>query len=453
MADLQGRKVFKVFNQDFIVDERYNVTKELGQGAYGIVWYKQHPASIVTQKQQQQQRGEQRATANATWKTDSAASNIQTNDGVAIKKVTNVFSKRILAKRALREIKLLQHFRGHRNITCLYDMDIPRPENFNEVYLYEELMECDLAAIIRSGQPLTDAHFQSFIYQILCGLKYIHSANVLHRDLKPGNLLVNADCELKICDFGLARGFSIDPDENAGYMTEYVATRWYRAPEIMLSFPSYTKAIDVWSVGCILAELLGGRPFFKGRDYVDQLNQILHYLGTPTEETLCRIGSPRAQEYVRNLPYMHKQPFARLFPNANPDALDLLDRMLAFDPSSRISVEEALEHRYLHIWHDASDEPNCPTPFDFHFEVVDDVQEMRRMILNEVQRFRDHVRQPSHIQAALAQQLQPQQTNVPIPEDKGAWRHEDPRPQEAVFDGTSEHDLEASLHRGMDMIR
>jgi mitogen-activated protein kinase 7 len=107
-------------------------------------------------------------------------------------------------------------------------------------------MECDLAAIIRSGQPLTDAHFQSFIYQILCGLKYIHSANVLHRDLKPGNLLVNADCELKIADFGLARGFSIDPEENAGYMTEYVATRWYRAPEIMLSFQSYTKA-SKWS--------------------------------------------------------------------------------------------------------------------------------------------------------------------------------------------------------------
>lgn len=105
-----------------------------------------------------------------------------------------------------------------------------------------ELMDTDLAAIIRSGQPLTDAHFQSFMYQILCGLKYIHSANVLHRDLKPGNLLVNADYELKIADFGLARGFSIDPEENAGYMTEYVATRWYRAPEIMLSFQNYTKA-------------------------------------------------------------------------------------------------------------------------------------------------------------------------------------------------------------------
>jgi len=105
---------------------------------------------------------------------------------------------------------------------------------------------------IRSQQPLSDAHFQSFIYQTLCGLKYIHSANVIHRDLKPGNLLVNADCELKICDFGLARGYSPGGGANAkagsnqGFMTEYVATRWYRAPEIMLSFANYVRspAID-----------------------------------------------------------------------------------------------------------------------------------------------------------------------------------------------------------------
>ena len=332
-------------------------------------------------------------------------------------------------------------------------------------------MECDLAAIIRSGQPLTDAHFQSFIYQILCGLKYIHSANVLHRDLKPGNLLVNADCELKICDFGLARGFSMDPEENAGYMTEYVATRWYRAPEIMLSFQSYTKAsklpwclhlhavtakfeatVDVWSIGCILAELLGGRPFFKGRDYVDQLNQILHYLGTPSEETLSRIGSPRAQEYVRNLPYMPKVAFQRLFSNANPDALDLLDRMLAFDPSSRISVEEALEHRYLHIWHDASDEPSCPSTFDFHFEVVEDVPEMRKMILAEVQRFRQHVRvqQP---QAQMGGAMGQNQSNVPIPDNTSQWSHEDPRPQEAaVPQHVQNMGLEQELQGGLDAM-
>lgn len=122
---LAGRKVFKVFNQDFIVDERYTVTKELGQGAYGIV---------------------------------CAASNNQTGEGVAIKKVTNVFSKKILAKRALREIKLLQHFRGHRNITCLYDMDIPRPDNFNETYLYEG--ECRCAAGTSRGY-VTDECLQN----------------------------------------------------------------------------------------------------------------------------------------------------------------------------------------------------------------------------------------------------------------------------------------------------
>lgn len=211
-------------------------------------------------------------------------------------------------------------------------------------------------------------------------------------------------------------------------------------------------SVDVWSIGCILAELLGGRPFFKGRDYVDQLNQILHYLGTPNEETLSRIGSPRAQEYVRNLPYMRKVPFHTLFTNANPDALDLLDKMLAFDPSSRISVEEALEHRYLHIWHDASDEPACPSTFDFHFEVVEDVSEMRRMILAEVQSFRQQVRvqQPQSQMGGAPGQPQ---SNVPIPANAAQWSQQDPRPQEA---GAPQHAqnmaLEQELQNGLDAM-
>lgn len=188
----------------------------------------------------------------------------------------------------------------------------------------------------------------------------------------------------------------------------------------------------MWSVGCILAELLGGRPFFKGRDYVDQLNQILHILGTPSEDTLSRIGSPRAQEYVRNLPHMEKKEFSSLFPEANPEALKLLDRMLAFDPSKRITVEEALEHRYLSIWHDASDEPECPTPFNFDFEAVDDINEMRKMILEEVFRFRQLVRtvpgatsHQAHGQAAVPAQ-------VPMPADGNyqQWKAEEPRPEE-----------------------
>lgn len=211
-----------------------------------------------------------------------------------------------------------------------------------------------------------------------------------------------------------------------------------------------TITVDVWSVGCILAELLGGKPFFKGRDYVDQLNQILHYLGTPSESTLARIGSPRAQEYVRNLPYMSKIPFQQLFPRANPDALDLLDRMLAFDPSQRIGVDEALEHRYLAIWHDASDEPACPKPFDFGFEIAEDVADMRHMILDEVKAFRQLVRSPQ--QVPYSQQQTAGQQQVPIPEGYDPRSYEDPRPQE-MASRMQGADLERELQGGLDAMR
>ncbi|CCE61917.1 hypothetical protein TPHA_0B02440 [Tetrapisispora phaffii CBS 4417] len=360
------RHTFKVFNQDFTVDKRFELIKEIGHGAYGVVC----SARFIE------------ATEDTT---------------VAIKKVTNIFSKTLLCKRSLRELKLLRHFRGHKNITCLYDLDIvfnSKTGEFNGLYLYEELMECDLYQIIKSGQPLTDAHYQSFTYQILCGLKYIHSADVLHRDLKPGNLLVNADCQLKICDFGLARGYSENPVENNQFLTEYVATRWYRAPEIMLSYQGYTRAIDVWSTGCILAEFLGGKPIFKGKDYVNQLNRILQVLGTPPDETLRRIGSKNVQDYIHQLGHIPKVPFSNLYPQANPDALDLLEKMLAFDPQDRITVNEALEHPYLSVWHDPSDEPICLEKFEFSFETVNEMDMLREMVIQEVQDFREFVRKP-----------------------------------------------------------
>ncbi|TYJ52109.1 hypothetical protein B9479_007289 [Cryptococcus floricola] len=371
--DNTPRQLFQTPSNVYVLQQPWQFVKELGQGAYGCV---------------------------------SSARNSMTGETCAVKKVTNVFQKKILTKRCLRELRLLHHFRGHKNITCLYDMDIvfdpPGSGQFREVYLYEELMEADLHAIIRSGQPLSDAHFQSFLYQTLCGLKYIHSANVLHRDLKPGNLLVNADCELKICDFGLARGFqpgAVQTDQGqAGFMTEYVATRWYRAPEIMLSFANYTSSIDMWSVGCILAELLGGKPIFKGEDYVDQLNKILNLLGTPTEDTLRRVGSPRAQDYIRSLPIKPRVRFETLYPSASPLALDLLGKLLTFDPAKRFGCQEALEHPYLAVWHDPTDEPLCEVPFDFSFEEEDSVSGMRDFILDEVRSFRHLVRQttPPH---------------------------------------------------------
>lgn len=314
----------------------------------------------------------------------------------------NICSSKRQAKQCLREIKLLQHFRYHKNITCLYDLDIPDFARSNELYLYGELMEADLEAIIRSRQPLTDTHYQSFTYQVLCGLKYIHSANVLHRDLKPSNLLVNANCELKICDFGLARGYSDPSDKNAVLMTHAMATRSYTAPEIMLSYDSYSKEIDLWSVGCILAEMLDGRPLFRSKDCVDQLNQILHILGTPDEPTLSRMGTKSAQEYIRTLPRELPMRLPALFPDANPQAIDLLEKLLAFDPVKRIDVTAALAHPYLQIWHNPKEEPTCATSFDSSYESLDSVDEIRNMICQEVINFRHLVRQTTRSDQVMA---------------------------------------------------
>ncbi|KXN71419.1 Pkinase-domain-containing protein [Conidiobolus coronatus NRRL 28638] len=340
------------------IDLKYSFVRELGQGAYGVV---------------------------------CAAKSVATGEEVAVKKVTKVFEKSLLTKRALREIKLLKHFNGHENITSILDLEIDDYNRFDEIYIVLELLEADLHQIIKSQQPLTDAHYQYFIYQICRGLKYIHSANVIHRDLKPGNLLVNSDCELKICDFGLARGFSMGP-ETGGVMTEYVATRWYRAPEIMLSYQCYSQAIDMWSVGCIFAELMGGRPLFKGRDYVDQLKQILGTLGTPDDQTLQRMGSDRAQEYIKSLPRMQKVPFQQIYPKATPAAIDLLERLLDLDHTRRITAQEALAHPYLASHHQPDDEPTHDQIFDFSFESVESMDEMRNMIVQEVIDFKKILR-------------------------------------------------------------
>ncbi len=141
--------------------------------------------------------------------------------------------------------------------------------------------------------------------QILRGLKYVHTAGVLHRDLKPSNLLLNASCDLKICDFGLARTST----ESNAFMTEYVVTRWYRAPELLLSCDSYDAGVDVWAVGCILAELLQRKPLFPGRDYIDQLKLIIKTLGTPTDDELQFISAPKARTYIKTLPLVPRPDF------------------------------------------------------------------------------------------------------------------------------------------------
>ncbi|MBA0735822.1 hypothetical protein Gogos_019636, partial [Gossypium gossypioides] len=296
-----------------------------------------------------------------------AAVNSQTHEEVAIKKIGNAFDNRIDAKRTLREIKLLCHM-DHENVIAIKDIiRPPKKDAFNDVYIVYELMDTDLHQIIRSNQQLTDDHCQYFLYQLLRGLKYVHSANVLHRDLKPSNLLLNANCDLKIGDFGLARTTS-----ETDFMTEYVVTRWYRAPELLLSCSEYTAAIDIWSVGCILGEITTREPLFPGKDYVHQLRLITEVVNfcrrSPDDASLGFLRSDNARRYVRQLPQCRKQQFSARFPNMSAGAVDLLEKMLVFDPDRRITVDEALSHPYLASLHDINDEPVCARPFIFDFE-------------------------------------------------------------------------------------
>lgn len=348
----------------FNVSDHYQILEVVGEGAYGIV------CSAIHKPTQQK---------------------------VAIKKI-EPFERSMLCLRTLRELKLLKHF-NHENIITV--LAIQRPINylnFNEIYLIQELMETDLHRVIRT-QKLSDDHIQYFIYQTLRALKSMHSANVLHRDLKPSNLLLNSNCDLKICDFGLARSIALLED-NFGFMTEYVATRWYRAPEIMLTFQEYTTAIDVWSVGCILAEMLTGRPLFPGRDYHNQLWLIMEVLGTPNMEDYYNIKLKRAREYIRSLPFCKKIPFQTLFNDMmsnsntnydpiNPLAIDLLEKLLTFNPTKRITVDNALNHPYLKLYHDPDDEPisdKIPEDF-FDFDKRKDelsIEELKKLLYDEI---------------------------------------------------------------------
>ncbi|XP_063221066.1 mitogen-activated protein kinase p38b-like isoform X2 [Bacillus rossius redtenbacheri] len=326
------------------VPERYQKLTPVGSGAYGQV---------------------------------CSAFDSKTSMKVAIKKLARPFQSAVHAKRTYRELRMLKHM-NHENVIGLLDVFHPSKslDDFQHVYLVTHLMGADLNNIVRT-QKLSDDHVQFLVYQILRGLKYIHSAGIIHRDLKPSNIAVNEDCELKILDFGLAR-----PTENE--MTGYVATRWYRAPEIMLNWMHYNQTVDIWSVGCIMAELLTGRTLFPGTDHIDHLTRILVLCGTPSKETIDKITSEEARNYIQSLPPLKKKDFKDVFKGANPLAIDLLEKMLELDADRRITAEEALAHKYLLQYADPTDEP-VSAPYDQSFEDMDlPVEKWKELVYTEV---------------------------------------------------------------------
>jgi len=288
---------------------------------------------------------------------------------VAVKKITDAFHDLIDGKRILREIKLLRHLE-HDNISCILDLYPPDGVQFDDIYIVTDLMETDLHRVIYSKQVLNEEHHQYFSYQILRGLLYLHSANVVHRDLKPANILVNKNCDLKICDFGLARGLkTTDEEEQQDKLTDYVVTRWYRAPEVVLLASEYTKSIDVWSVGCILCELIGRKPIFTGKDHLDQIKKILAILGTPSEEDLGWLParSP-ARPFIKKCQITTKQDWGKIYPKASDKAKDAIEKMLTFNPQRRLEVPACLQLPYFESLHMEDDEPCAKEAVDWAFD-------------------------------------------------------------------------------------
>uniref|UniRef100_A0A672N4H1 mitogen-activated protein kinase n=1 Tax=Sinocyclocheilus grahami TaxID=75366 RepID=A0A672N4H1_SINGR len=332
------------------VPDKYVCLKQIGTGAYGSV---------------------------------CSAINNKSKEKVAIKKLHRPFQSEIFAKRAYRELRLLKHMK-HENVIGLLDVFTPasRLDDFQDFYLVMPYMYTDLSKV---KGILTEDRIQFLVYQMLCGLKVrlTKRGNIFstrHDDLKPGNLAVNQDCELKILDFGLARHAEAE-------MTGYVVTRWYRAPEVILNWMHYTQTVDIWSVGCIMGEMFNGKTLFKGKDYMDQLIQIMKVTGAPGPEFTEKLESPEAKSYVKSLPHYPRKDFSTLFPRASEKAVDLLEKMLVLDADARLTADGALAHSYFDGLRDPEDCPE-PTPYDDRYDNATlPLEEWKRLSFKEVRSF------------------------------------------------------------------
>lgn len=319
--------------------EHLTLVRNLGHGAYGDVWL---------------------------------CNDSRSKDQVAVKSIRDFTRDSLFGKRILREIRILAALK-HQNLLKLTDLLPPASPDFDDVFIVMPYMHSDLARVIYSPMHLSSSHAQAFACQILRGLKYLHSAGVVHRDLKPANILVNKDCTLRIADLGLARGRTCEEE----VLTEYVVTRWYRAPELMLFPEGYFEAVDLWSVGCIHAELLTRQPLFPGDNNVDMLRRMARALGFKPERDLRWLpdaGSGREgvmsiveQEMLKQV----EHPLEQSLPSAPQVCVDFIRQLLAFDPTLRISASAALSHPYLADLSDPVWETEAPRLFNWDFDHFD----------------------------------------------------------------------------------
>lgn len=375
---------------------------------------------------------------------------------VAIKKIHKVFEDLIDCKRILREIAILNCLH-HANIIAILDICVPEDlETFDELFIVLEICDSDFKKLFRNPVFLLELHVKTLLYSLVVGVKYLHSAGIYHRDLKPANCLVNQDCSVKICDFGLSRAVGMEkqlhlqhlpetPREGTSaaapvigvvphtqklkrQLTGHVVTRWYRAPELILLEENYTEAIDVWSIGCIFAELLGMMkenvpfptdrgPLFPGSscfplspdhkhamDYKfhtrgnrDQLNMIFNIIGTPSEEDIDCLEKTDARRYIGCFTKREGVGLKEKFKNSSPDAVELLSKMLQFNPRDRVTVDEALEHPFFADVRHSETISRDQVFLQFELEPELDENHLRKYFILEIQKFHPNVPMPEKL--------------------------------------------------------
>jgi len=286
--------------------EKYIKIEKIGEGTYGVVY---------------------------------KAKNRDTGEIVALKRIRLESEDEGVPCTAIREISLLKEL-NHPNIVRLYEV-IHTEKKLTLVF---EHLDQDLKKYLdecRGNIPL--ASTKSFLYQLLKGVSFCHEHRVLHRDLKPQNLLINRKGELKLADFGLARAFGI-PVRN--YSHE-VVTLWYRAPDVLMGSRKYSTPIDIWSAGCIFAEMITGRPLFPGKDTSDQLHRIFKLMGTPTEQSWPAITELPDYKMVKEFPFYPTQTLPVIVPGLDQIGYDLLGSMLKYRPEQRVTADKALQHTFF----------------------------------------------------------------------------------------------------------
>ncbi|KAK4883458.1 hypothetical protein RN001_006777 [Aquatica leii] len=256
---------------------------------------------------------------------------------IKLEKFTNRGESEGIPSTALREISLLKGLR-HSNIIELLDV-ICKPPN---LYLVFEYLEIDLKKYVDNVEKhMSEDLIKSFLKQLLEGIGYLHMHRILHRDLKPQNILLDKEGHIKLADFGLSRSFSL-PTRT---YTHEVVTLWYRAPELLLGSRVYCTAIDIWSIGCILAEMITKQPIFPGDSEIDQLYKIFKLLGTPNEDIWP--GVSRLPDFQRKFPEWEIQPPSKFVPTGNQDIKTFIDNLLVYNPKKRITAQVALNYDFL----------------------------------------------------------------------------------------------------------